>query len=52
MNLRNFGALILLFAGVNSTPFYAMKDKLLIGEKSIDMDPYDPESPFNSEFVK
>ena len=52
MNLRTFGALVLLFAGVNSSPFYAIKDKLLIGEQAVDMQAYDPESPFNGDFIK
>lgn len=53
MNLRtSLGALILLFAGVNCSPFYEIKDKLLIGEQTIDMDAYDPESPFNGDFIK
>ena len=52
MNLRTFGALFLLLASVNSSPFYEIKDKLLIGEQTIDMQAYDPESPFNGDFVK
>jgi hypothetical protein len=52
MNLKVLGALGVLFAGVNSTPFYAIKDDLLIGETRVPMQAYDPESPFNAEFVK
>ena len=52
MNHRTLGALILLFAGVNSSPFYVIKDQLLIGQQNIDMDAYDPESPFNGDFIK
>lgn len=53
MNLRTLSAsLSLLFAGVNSTPFYEVKNTLFFGNRSMDMQAYDPESPFNSEFVK
>ena len=52
MNHRTLGALILLFASVNSSPFYEIKDKLFIGKQKLDLDAYDPESPFNGDFVK
>src|SRR5687768_9385258 len=52
MNLGTLGALFLLFAIVNSTPFYVIKDDLLVGDNRIDMQAYDPESPFNGDFVK
>mgnify|MGYP006213437745 CR=1 FL=1 len=52
MNHRTLGALFLLFASVNCSPFYVIKDKLLIGQQSLDMDAYDPESPFNGDFIK
>jgi len=54
MNLRTLGALILLLKYVNSSPFYVIKDKLLFGEQqtALDMQAYDPESPFDGDFIK
>lgn len=52
MNLRNLGALFLLFTIVNSTPFYEINDLILIGQQRLDFTPYDYEGPFEGDFIK